>query len=293
MDLVKIRESKKYPGLFVKKYNRKVFYDNLWNLDTDLIESRGHVLDCHGKVVINPFTKIFNRFENNTDINVDEVCLWVRKINGFMACATYIPEYDDVIVSTTGSLDSEYVDMASKYINWTMKDKIKRHVQGATLIFEIVDILDPHIIKEIPGIYLLGMRFIDDKLSYMSSPTKEESLDKLANYLSLDNEVKVYRPTWGTARFGDIIQDSKSDTSEGVVVYGMDSGKVLKLKSKYYSTLKMMARKGDILSLNKKKVDEEYYSMVEFFSERSEWFNGLPEQDRLKMMKAYLESNYE
>lgn len=230
MDLLKVTQSKTYPELFVNKYTRKVFYDNLWNTDKTLVESRGRVKDIDGNVVINPFTKIFNRLENDVDISPSEDCLWVRKINGFMAAATYVGRYDQVIISTTGSLDSEYVKIARGYIKNDMQGMIREYLRGTTLLFEVVDPSDPHIIEEEPGIYLIGMRDINDNSPYKSSVILEELLDIIAIFLS--SEVTVMRPSWGVAKFSDILQESKNDTSEGVVVYGLESGTVLKLKSK-------------------------------------------------------------
>jgi hypothetical protein len=42
-ELLTRKESTRYPGLFVKKYTRKVFYDNLWSENDELLEARGHV----------------------------------------------------------------------------------------------------------------------------------------------------------------------------------------------------------------------------------------------------------
>ena len=91
MKLINRRESQRFPGLFVKKYTKKVFFDNLWHEDPELLESRGHVELADGTRVINPFTKIFNHGENNVTIDPKEHCLYIRKVNGFMACATYVP----------------------------------------------------------------------------------------------------------------------------------------------------------------------------------------------------------
>ncbi|WP_225388713.1 hypothetical protein, partial [Escherichia coli] len=57
----------------------------LWSIDSRLLECRGIVVDADDNVVIWPFTKIFNRFENGTDLPADELVDVVRKVNGFMA----------------------------------------------------------------------------------------------------------------------------------------------------------------------------------------------------------------
>ena len=56
--LVKMRESEAYPGLFVLKYTKRVFYDDLWN--RFLEECRGTVIDKDFNVISRPFTKVYN-----------------------------------------------------------------------------------------------------------------------------------------------------------------------------------------------------------------------------------------
>jgi hypothetical protein len=280
--LITRKESKRYPGLFVKKYVKKVFFDNLWNQDPELIESRGHVETSDGKIVIRPFTKIFNRFENGMDIDRDEVCLYVNKINGFMAAATWVPEVNDVVISTTGSLDSIFVDIAKKYLEH-LEPLIRE--QKYTYIFEIVDSDDPHIIPEKVGAYLIGARDVNDSSPYFSSLKHEEDLDLIANAFD------VMRPHWGISRFSNIVNEVKLSHHEGVVVYGQQSGKVLKLKSPYYLTLKAIARKKDIFSLNKKLVDEEYYPLIDHLTSIGDQFTMMDEQMRLEYMRNFIQDN--
>ena len=54
-----------FSGLSVLKYSRKVFYDNLWNKDKRLLDCRGMVVDSDDNIVVWPFTKVFNLYENN------------------------------------------------------------------------------------------------------------------------------------------------------------------------------------------------------------------------------------
>lgn len=53
----------------------------------------------------------------------------------------------------------------------------------------------------------------------------------------------------------------------------------------------MLARKKSILSMNKKVIDEEYYDMVDY-CQNLEGFDNLQEQDRLVVMRKYLEDKY-
>jgi hypothetical protein len=283
-DLVTRKESKRYPGLFVKKYTRRVFFDNLWHQDAELTESRGHVETAEGVTVIRPFTKIFNRFENNTDIDHDELCVSVQKVNGFMAAATWVDQVGDVVISTTGSLDSDFVTLAEKYINEDVKNYIKSmmYIDRGTYMFEICDSADPHIVPEQAGAYLLGFRHTDDQNPYFSTAAHESHLDSVAKAMG------VMRPSWDVVRFSDVVKDAAACQHEGFVVYGQESNTALKIKSPYYLHLKMVARKKDIMSLNKERIDEEYYPLVNHLSSLGESFTMLDEQQRLDYMREYL-----
>ena len=213
---------------------------------------------------------MFNRFENGTDINRDEWCIGVQKINGFMASATYVPSLDEVIVSTTGSLDSPFVDMAKKWIdaNPKVEKKIRDHYKDVgspvTWMFEVCDPSDPHIVPEKFGLYLIGQRYVRDDYPYFSTDDTEWMLDCDAQ------DMGVMRPSWRVARFSDFVQEVKTVRHEGFVIYGPESRTVLKMKSPWYLSRKMIARMADKKfeewldnGTLKEKVDEEFYDVVE------------------------------
>lgn len=283
-ELVTRRESKRWPGLFVKKYTRRVFFDNLWHENEELLEARGHVENVDGVTVIRPFTKIFNWFENGTDIARDEMCVSVRKVNGFMAAATWVEDVCDVVVSTTGSLDSDFVTLAEKYINDDVKAYIKSmmFIDRGTYLFEICDPADPHIVPEQAGAYLIGFRHTDSEAPYFSSPEKESDLDMMARGMG------VLRPSWDVVPFSTVVRDARECDHEGYVVYGQSSKTSLKIKSPYYLTLKMAARRKDIMSLDKSKIDEEFYPLVEHLTLMGEAFTMMSEQERLDYMREFL-----
>lgn len=286
--LIQKRESKRYPGLFVMKYAKKVFFDSLWNTDSALLEARGHVEDAKGNIVIRPFTKIFNRFENGTDIDRDETVVAIRKVNGFMAAATYVPAVGEVVVSTTGSLDSDFVGYAEKYMTDDVKKKIAMHYQmtgkSRTWLFEICHPDDPHIVPEKEGAYLIGMRDVSDETPYFSTAAKEEELDHYAKIAG------VMRPQWQVINFGFVAKAAKICKHEGYVVYGQESKTALKIKSPYYLTLKLCARKKDIESLDKSKVDEEFYDLIDYVKELGDEFTNMNEVARLGVMASYIQS---
>lgn len=283
MNLITTKQSTKYPQLYVKKYHHKVFYDNLWHTDPNLLESRGHVYTTEGKLVVNPFTKVFNYTENNTTIDLDERCLIVEKVNGFMASVTWVPEVNDVVVSTTGSLDSDYANMARDMLPFAIK-YIAEAKTLSTYVFEIVHPNDPHIIKENIGAYLLGERSITDTDSYKTNVNLEREYDHIAPLM------RVSRPAWHVSSFNTVLNKLSNCKHEGFMVYGLNSNIVLKLKSPYYLTLKAIARKKDILSLSKQRVDEEYYPLLDHLTALGTSFSSLPEQERLTYIRNYLEN---
>lgn len=213
---------KKFGNYTLLKYRNKVFYDNLWT--DELVECRGRVVDSEGNTIVNPFTKVFNYQENGTSIPLEEVVLGVQKINGFMLAVTHYN--DEWIYSTTGSMNSKFVELGKQYV------KPKKMSGHFTLLFEICAREDPHIIEEVEGAYLIGIRSPSD-IKYTSSLVKEEYLD----WLAITNG--WMRPNYEINTFGYFVEQSKVVKHEGYCIYG---SKNLKLKSKYYLGAKALAR---------------------------------------------------
>jgi hypothetical protein len=217
------------------------------------------------------------------------MCLCIYKINGFLGCLTYVEQYGKVIASTTGSLDSEYCAMIEEYITDDIV-KIVKLYSDYTFMFEVCHPNDPHIIKERYGLHLIGMREISNDSQYSTSYKKEQWLDELSEYM------KVKRPSFGISRFSDIVDDAKSCNHEGFLVYGLESGTVLKLKSPYYKILKFLARikiekleKGlDNINEFKKTIDEEFYGLLNYIHTNIEYFKSLDEQGKLEYIKLTL-----
>lgn len=145
------------------KYTRKVFYDNLWSVDDRLLDCRGIVVDEDDNVVMYPFKKVFNLGENDTgaDIPADKRVTVVRKINGYLAQAALID--GELIVTSSGSFDSEYAVIAKTMIKDCLSNaKADRLNSGYTYMFEICHKEDPHIVEEAEDVYLIGVRDMED-----------------------------------------------------------------------------------------------------------------------------------
>ena len=275
--IIRANRSVRYPELRVVKYKNKVFYDNLWNEHPLLVKCRGLVVDDDYNVVVRPFTKIFNRGENGTDIDRDELCTIVQKVNGFLGVLTNWK--GRAIVSTTGTLDSDYAQLAETYV----ADYVSRMDRGATTLFEIVDPSDPHIIEEKVGAHLIGCNHDGDWMDE----------NELTLY-HMHEKIGDYRPTYREGvRFSDAVKDAKKAKHEGYVVYGKTTN--LKLKSPYYITTKLFARmKGekllDILQSNKPlRIDEDYLPVVEHLRIIAGSFVKLNEQERVKYVRDFIE----
>lgn len=280
--LVKMRESEAYPGLFVLKYTKRVFYDDLWN--RFLEECRGTVIDKDFNVISRPFTKVYNYgVEKNApklkdDVEVDAY----RKINGFMVAVTW---YDgDILVSTTGSLDSDFCAMARELIDICAYRKICEKYPNLTFMFECVHKNDPHIIPEKEGMYLIGYREKD-----WDSPVKIDP--QLLTVLGIQLgclPVAGFRTT-----VGNLLKLVKDVRHEGFVFY-TDQGVGSKIKSPYYLTSKWVARnpRTDKLMSDqiKQQIDEEYYPLVDKIRENIVEYTAMDEQARLGWVREFLET---
>lgn len=273
-------------GLFVLKYTRRVFFNNLWN--QFLEECRGTIVDADFNVISRPFTKIYNYgvedrcpvFDKTTPVTA------YRKVNGFMVCVTW--HNGDVLVSTTGSTTSDYVQLAKEmmmsHMDWTDWQIEVCGSQGLSLMFECVHPDDPHIVPEQKGMYFLGFRE-----NTWESQVKGYGVD-VANLWKdyAENVLNCYAPESLVLPLDELQAISRHVKHEGYVAYTQQN-ESFKIKSPYYLVNKALARKKDILSLNKELVEEEYYPLVNHLTEIKDRFNALSEQDRLVYMRQFLE----
>ena len=254
--------AKNYGGLTLLKYKKKVFYKNLWNMK--LLECRGRVVDAEGNTVSAPFTKIFNYQENETQCPLDAKVLAVRKVNGFMGA------YTNGLYTTTGSFESDYVDMFKELMT-------KELPKGATWLFEVVHKNDPHIIREEPGVYLIGVRSLED-VEYNSTVAKEIYLDFIAE------QYDFKRPEWFQTTFADVLEKAAVCEHEGFCVYSnkitskLGSHAALKIKSPFYLKAKALARYD-------KPLDDDFAVIKKHLPE------NLSEQERLTFIFEFLKNH--
>ena len=277
-------------GIYVLKYKKKVFYDNLWN--EYLEECRGTIIDEDFNVVSRPFTKVYNYgIESQAPtLSSDTLVSAYRKVNGFMVAMTW--HNNDILVSTTGSTDSEFVgyakEMMLKHMCWEDWVLAIASNEGYTFMFECVHPSDPHIVVEQPGMYFLGWR----ENSWESVVHgyglvfvwKKFAVDMLKCY-----PVESYQYT-----VEELVQESKRVKHEGFVFYTNDNLSA-KIKSPYYLTSKWVARNprtDKLVNLQndiKKNLDEEYYPLVDAIRANIEEYTAMNEQQRLAWVRNYLE----
>lgn len=282
-NLVSMKQVPEHPELSILKYKRRVFYDNLWN--DYLEECRGTIVDEDFKIISYPFTKIYNfEIEDKSPVlNDDQIVAAFRKVNGYMLAATWYQ--NDVLLSTTGSTNSDYITMARDLLDISkFRDVCSSTLGYITYMFEVVHPEDPHIIKEEPGLYYLGSRY-----NNWGSDINTHNLPHLANRFGVKFPEEYLNVT-----VGQVKQMTHKCHHEGFVFYTVD-GVSAKLKSPWYLTQKWMARnpRTDKLLTKgfKQTIDEEYYSLLDHVRENIETFTSLSEQERLEFIRHFLQQS--
>ena len=286
-----VKQKRYENGLSVFKYSREVFYRALWNTSPLLLEARGMVLADDGTKVIWPFTKVFNHHENGTELDLDTQVIAPRKVNGFMAAARYWN--GELIVSTTGTLDSDFAVMARKHIEALPEYVfLESTAVNYTLLFEICDPSDPHIVEEEAGAYLIGARWMVEDECF-GAMVSEAHLDIMARACG------AKRPALFFGTFRQVLELLKDCKHEGYMVRlaTPEQPTVMKLKSPHYLTKKFLMRMGqkkvtamfDDTEGFKKSIDEEFYGVVDWITSTTsvESWTGYTDKERRGIIEDY------
>jgi hypothetical protein len=269
-------------GIYVLKYKKKVFFDGLWN--RFLEECRGSIVDADFNLITYPFTKIYNYGveAKAPKLADDTVVTAYRKVNGFMVAVTW--HNGDILVSTTGSTDSDYVTMAKELINAERYRDVCKRWPGYTFMFECVHENDPHIIPELTGMYLLGWRKNEWHSAVEADPVQLKILT---------DAFGVHHVKSTTITIGGLLKAVKVVKHEGFVFYTED-GVSAKIKSPYYLVNKFVARNPRTDKLMrpdvKQSMDEEYYPLIDAIQADIEAYTALDEQARLAWARNFLEA---
>ena len=262
--------------LKIFKYTKSVFFKNLWNKDKALLKARGLVLDIEGNIAQHPFTKVFNYGENDAglDMSNKKEIIAVEKLNGFLGCISKHPFKNDLLITTTGSFDSDFVGYIKDFLDAKIKGNLLKYFAlngNKTLMFEVIHPKDPHIIsykEEDMGLWLIGARGLQEYEEELS----EVILDNIAKTLSFK------RPKWFKTTLGELKEMVKVSDLEGYMVREVsDTEKILfKFKTPYYLTTKFLGRMSNdnikfmFSSPNKfkEKVDEEFYPIIDMITKK-------------------------
>ena len=274
-------------GIFVLKYAKSVFYDGTWNKYVE--ECRGSIVDEDFNLITYPFTKIYNYgVEKQAPVFADDDMVTAfRKVNGFMVALTW--HNNDVLVSTTGSTDSEFVgyakEMMLKHMPWTDWQMELGNVecQGMTFMFECVHPSDPHIVPEDAGMYILGYRPNVWNSNVGHDPFMLQQLGRM---------FKCNVPESVSTSMARVKQMAKECKHEGYVFYHTD-GRAAKIKSPYYLVKKFVARNPRTDKLMrpdiKQSLDEEYYPLIDAIQANITEYTSMDEQTRLQWVRDFLE----
>jgi hypothetical protein len=275
-------------GIFVLKYKKRVFYDNLWN--DYIAECRGSIVDADFNLVAYPFTKIYNYgVEKEAPVLSDDTQVTAfRKVNGFMVAMTW--HDGDILVSTTGSTDSDYVGYAKEmmlthgsWADWQLAFN-KSDMDGMTFMFECVHPSDPHIVPEKSGMYILGYR----ENSWNSKVGHDPFILQ-----DLAHSFNCFCPESITTNMVRLKEMAKECKHEGYVFYTED-GVSAKIKSPYYLTSKWVARNprtDKLVDLNKDikhQLEEEYYPLVDAIRANIVEYTAMDEQTRLEWVRNFV-----
>lgn len=284
-------------GLKVLKYDRKVFFKNLWHLDERLLECRGRVVDADWNVVVNPFKKVFNYGENGTGNELRTDCLYreVHKLNGFLGCVTRSLEHG-MLYSTTGTLDSDYAGMVKEMFLEHTRDIGSVHPEW-TLMFEVCHPDDPHIVPEQAGIYLIGCRDTGWENDSEEDQFTEAELDTMALYFGWR------RPEHRLDTLENILARAKESKTEGVMVCSaLNDEHLFKYKTPHYLSKKLLMRLGKARVENlfdnpeqfkKNLKDEEFFGFVDYVAQyigRDLW-KTMKEQERRELIECWFDKN--
>lgn len=301
-----------YEDFGVVKYASKVFYDNLWDKYPVLRMCRGTIVDRDLNVLAYAFRKVFNLGENGTKIPSFPFEA-IEKINGFLGVVSSVN--GRIVFSTTGTADSAFAKcLETMFLDHadTLEGSTKKRLlalmeaTNSGLLFEVVSPDDPHIIKEEPGLYLIGMvnncQETMEKMHELSGGTSfgqylmEVDLDLIAD------KFKFKRPKATMVN----CQEEFDALMEGCTIEGYMLRKpedilyenVVKVKSPFYLHRKFVARAGKakIEGLWTKSperlfalgLEEEFIILLELVKAaytKEQWL-GMTEQERLAAWDA-------
>ncbi len=230
-------------GQHLKVYTAeaRVYSEDLWGTDARLKECRGIMVNINNVVQTMPFFRLRPYEELAKYLEKFEPIVAVEKIDGFLACVSWVKRTR--VVSVDGMTSGKYVDMANEYLDKVFPPSNLPRYMHATTMFEICHPDATQTIPEEYGAYLIGQRWHGGKGNFSS----EKSLDMIAKTLN------VRRPAWMCMRLNQAIQMSKKCKHEGYIIRKYLNGEpVCTLQSPHFKG------KRRLLELSNVDVDQMY-----------------------------------
>ena len=297
---------RKQNGLSIYKYSKKAFFKNLWNQYPDLKEARGIVLDDRGNLISYPFTKIFNYGENGAALPLNEDVVATDKINGYLGVVSIDPTTNELLMTTSGSFESEYVDDFKNIVGKVEQSEIhdllkwKNDFTGVqwTLMFEVISPDHHHSVigNQTKSLWFIGMR-----ANFIGSPLMdEEELDDLKDVFLRSDLFR--RPKHQIIPFFLVVDKTKDPniTIEGWVCRPFNTKSTdapVKIKARNYLQKKFLSRTKKDLSFiwnNKNEarhiLPEEFYDVIEELPELVTFdsWNDMSNEQKVEVLQKVL-----
>lgn len=257
-------------GFKIFKYSKTVHFKKLWKTEPLLEKARGIAIDISGDIIVHPFDKLYNygEYDVGKSMNMTDKVQVIDKLNGFLGCISKHPFKDELLVSTTGSFKSDFVDYIQHFIDDATKRTLLNFFKDnkVTLMFEVIHPEDKHIIEypaEDHGLWLIGAR----GLKFTDKIYTENQLDILAQQLNFK------RPLWNEMSFQEVLNLLPNSTLEGYMIRDAKTEEpLMKIKTNYYLVTKFVGRMG--LKMTEKMyknpnafksnhMEEEFYPIVD------------------------------
>jgi predicted kinase len=281
-------------GFKIYKYSKKVHFKRLWKTHPALEKARGIALDIAGNLIVHPFDKLYNYGEYDVGANVapTQKVQVVEKLNGFLGCISPHPFRNELLVSTTGSFTSDFIQYIKDFIDPATESNLLHYFKNnkTTLMFEVIHPEDKHIIDyetKDHGLWLIGAR----GLKLHDTVFTEKQLDNLGTKLGFR------RPFWYESTFGEVLTSLQNSELEGFMIRNADNDEpLMKIKTNYYLVTKFVGRMGpkmvEMMFKNpevfkEKNMDEEFYPIVDKIvkSVEQDTFNNMESKARMDLVR--------
>lgn len=236
-------------GLFAYNFTRNAFRRGLW--DDGTTQARGLIMDRSDHIVARGFKKFFT-IDDNKDSTLEMVVprldedntVIQKKYNGFLLIASWADQLDDVLFTTKGGVTTgKYIDLAMGTFTPEEREAVYSYLsehKQESMLFEVVNTnLDPHLINDANGVYLLDVvhndteglsvyRGVKDWSNTTGYPESHVAMRMhLGNVTTIDEEG---------------LQDlmSSRDENEGWVITNLASGYKVKIKTQSYRARKTL-----------------------------------------------------